>query len=131
MPVEHSLPFGRNLLITTSNSIHLRTSAGDKTIFECASADGIVNACAAPDNSSLLAIADSHGVLMHDTAQPRNKKHKLKDSSVSISELSMQEDDADMGTGHTPFTLLLTRLTCPFFQHQAQQLDSCIFTTDW
>ncbi|KAF3035044.1 hypothetical protein E8E11_001029 [Didymella keratinophila] len=78
MPVEHSLSFDRNLLITTPNSIHLRTPAGDKTVFECESDDGIVNACAAPDNSSLLAIADSHGVLLHDAAQPRNRKHKLK-----------------------------------------------------
>lgn len=119
MPVEHSLPFGRNLLITTSNSIHLQTPTGDKTIFECASAGGIVNACAAPDNSSLLAIADSHGVLVHDTAQPRDEKHKLKDSSVSNKDPSMHEDEADMDTGYTSLTLLLTRLTHPFLQHHA------------
>ncbi|KAJ4333134.1 hypothetical protein N0V87_007863 [Didymella glomerata] len=90
MPVEHSLPFNRNLLITTPDSIHLRTPAGDKTVFECQSADGIVNACAAPNNSSLLAIADSHGVTLHDTAQPREKKHKLK------------------GGGHAPRLLLFS-----------------------
>lgn len=89
MPVEHALPFDRNLLITTPKAIHLRTLAGDKTIFECESADGIVYACAAPGNSSLLAIADSHGVILHDTTQPRERKHKLKGASVSRNDLAM------------------------------------------
>lgn len=89
MPVEHTLPFNRNLLITTPKTIHLQTSTGDKTIFECESADGIVNACAVPGNSSLVAIADSQGVILHDTTQPRAKKHRLKGGNVSSTELAM------------------------------------------
>jgi hypothetical protein len=111
MPVEHSLPFNRNLLITTPDSIHLRTPAGDKTVFECQSADGIVNACAAPNNSSLLAIADSHGVTLHDTAQPREKKHKLKGGGVSSKDHnSVDLADIEHSTLHVCFSSLPTRV---------------------
>ncbi|KAF3033135.1 hypothetical protein E8E12_001616 [Didymella heteroderae] len=81
MPVEHTLPFNRNLLITTPKAIHLRAPTSNKTVFECESADGIVNASAAPDNSSLLAIADGHGVILLDTAHPRVRSHELKGST--------------------------------------------------
>ncbi|KAF1923371.1 uncharacterized protein M421DRAFT_406859, partial [Didymella exigua CBS 183.55] len=81
MPVEHSLPFNYNLLITTPNTVLLRTLQGDQTIFECESANGIVNARAATNNSSLLAIADRHVVILHNTARPREKKHRLTGGS--------------------------------------------------
>lgn len=78
MQAKHSLPFERKLLITTSNAIHLRSQTGGRIVFECESAEGIMNACATTDNSSLLAVADSQLVLLHDTAQTRVKKHKLR-----------------------------------------------------
>lgn len=90
MPVEHTLPFERNLLITTPNAIYLRSQTSDKVVFECKSVDGIVSACAATDNSSLLAVADSQVVILHDTAQPREKKHKLNGGGVSIIDDSHQ-----------------------------------------
>lgn len=83
MPVEHNLPFERNMLITTPNAIHQRSRAGDMIVFQCESADGIVNARAATDNSSLLAVADSQVVVLHDIAQMREKKHMLKGGEAS------------------------------------------------
>ncbi|KAF3004352.1 hypothetical protein E8E13_009686 [Curvularia kusanoi] len=78
MPVEHSLPFHQNLLVTTPNTIYLFSRAGKRVLFECESAHGIVSARAAPDNSSLLAVASRQIVLLHDTKQPREEKHKLE-----------------------------------------------------
>lgn len=85
MPVEHNLPFERNLLITTPNTVHLRSQTGDRVVFQCESADGIAKAYAATDNSSVLAIADSQVVVLHDTTRPREKKHKLSGGDVSSS----------------------------------------------
>jgi hypothetical protein len=128
MPIGHSLPFDRDLLITTPNSIHLRTPAGDKTVFECQSADGIVTACAAPDNSSLLAIADGHGVILHDTAHPRDKIHKLKGSSVSSDALECTRTTLTWNTGHSSSASVLARFTHIALQHRAQRLNPCVLT---
>lgn len=84
MLVEHSLPFQRNLLITTPDAIHLYSQKGDRVLFDCEGADGIVNARAAPDNSSLLAIASRQIVLLHDTIHSREKQHKLEGKEVNV-----------------------------------------------
>jgi hypothetical protein len=83
MLVEHNLPFQRNLLITP-DAIHLYSKNGDRVLFECEAADGIVNARVAPDNSSLLAIASRQIVLLHDTIHSREKQHKLEGKGVSV-----------------------------------------------
>ncbi len=83
MPVEHSLPFERSLFIATPNAIHLRSQTGANVIFECESAEGITNARVSTDNSSLIAIADSQVVLLHDTARKREKRLRLKGGGVS------------------------------------------------
>lgn len=83
MLVEHNLPSERNLLITTPDAIHLYSKNGDRVLFECEGSDGIVNARAAPDNSSLLAIASRQIVLLHDTIHSREKQHKLEGKGVS------------------------------------------------
>jgi hypothetical protein len=84
MLVEHNLPFQRNLLITTPNTIHVFSQNGDRILFECEATDGIVNAHAAPDNSSLLAIASRQIILLHDTIHSREKQHKLEGEGVSV-----------------------------------------------
>lgn len=84
MLVEPSLPFQRNLLITTPNAIHQYSQAGDRVLFECEATDGIANARAAPDNSSLLAIASHQIVLLHDTIHSREEHCKLQGKGVSV-----------------------------------------------
>ncbi|KAL1611956.1 hypothetical protein SLS60_000179 [Paraconiothyrium brasiliense] len=72
------LPAASSLFIATSSAIYAHSSsAGDRTLFECAS-DGIVNARPAKDNSSLLAVADSQLVIFHDPARRGDKKYALK-----------------------------------------------------
>lgn len=76
------LPADYNLFIATPDSIHYRSWSTQKLLFECAK-DGIVNARAAKDNSSLLAIADSHLVLLHDPARGDDRKYRLSSAEVS------------------------------------------------
>lgn len=82
MPVEHSLPFKQNLLVTTPNAIHHVSQTGSKIVFECTESSGIVKACAATDNSSLLAVAGQHVTLLCDAAKPRERRHVLKRAGV-------------------------------------------------
>ena len=72
------LPADLNLFIATSNAIYVHNcSAGERPLFECAS-DGIVNARLARDGSSLLAIADSQLVILHDSARKGDRRYALK-----------------------------------------------------
>ncbi|KAF2260404.1 WD40 repeat-like protein [Lojkania enalia] len=71
-------PINHNLFIATPNAINLHGSSTKKLLFRCASQDGIVNAQAAKDNSGLLAVANSHLVLLHDIARGKDREYKLK-----------------------------------------------------
>lgn len=71
------LPADFSLFVATPRAIHAHSSATDeRTLFECAS-DGIVNARAAK-NSSLLAVADSQLVVLHDPVRKGDRKYALK-----------------------------------------------------
>jgi hypothetical protein len=74
---------GHNLLIATSNAIHIHSRATKTLLFECATPDGILNARAAKDNSPILAVADSHLVILYDAQRGRHRKYKLKSGDVS------------------------------------------------
>ncbi|KAI8938732.1 hypothetical protein NX059_004599 [Plenodomus lindquistii] len=79
MASSQQLPPGCSLFVATPHTAHLRSAAtSDKTLFKCETADGIVNAKASRDNSSLIAIADSHVVILYDTAQGCDRKYQLK-----------------------------------------------------
>jgi len=73
-----------NLLITTPNAIYLYSRANTTPLFECTDDPGIVSAKIARDNSGLLAIADSHVVILYDTARTSDKEYILKGGDVCI-----------------------------------------------
>jgi hypothetical protein len=66
---------GRGLFIATPNAVHLRSQL-DETLFEAA--NGIANARASKDNSSLFAVADYQVVILHDATRGKDRKYKLK-----------------------------------------------------
>ena len=82
MPVEHSLPFQRNLFIATPNAIYQRSQTGNKLLFSCDCAEGIVNARVSTNNSGVLAVADGQIVVLYDATRERKKKHILKGGDV-------------------------------------------------
>lgn len=97
MALIRRLPFERNLFIVTPETISLQAQLGDKTLFECETSDGIVNARASKNNSSLIAIADSHLVMLYDVARGRDKKYKLKNGDVSACSNGRRGYNEDIG----------------------------------
>lgn len=81
MAVPSQLPVGSSLFIAAPSAIQACSQSSTRTLFECAT-DGIVNAKAAKDNSGLLAVADSHLVVLHDVARGDDKKYRLKSAEV-------------------------------------------------
>ncbi|RYN30897.1 hypothetical protein AA0119_g4727 [Alternaria tenuissima] len=78
MAKSQRLPFEQSLFVTTPNKIYLRTQLACETLFECETPNGIVNARASKDNSSLFAIADGQVVILHDASRTKDRKYKLK-----------------------------------------------------
>jgi len=83
MALQRQLPREHSLFIATPQTIHLRRPSSEKALFECETANGIVNAKASRDNSGLIAIADSHVVLLYDTTRGSDRKYTLKNRDVS------------------------------------------------
>jgi WD40 repeat protein len=78
MTSADQLPADFSLFIATPCAIYAHSNAArTRKLFECTS-DGIVSARAAKDNSSLLAVADSQLVILHDPAQRGDRKYALK-----------------------------------------------------
>lgn len=72
------LPTDLSLFIATPSAIHVQSRlTGQRLLFQCTS-HGIVNARPAKDNSSLLAIADSQLVILHDPVRRGDRKYALK-----------------------------------------------------
>ncbi|KAF2110260.1 hypothetical protein BDV96DRAFT_650908 [Lophiotrema nucula] len=71
----------RNLFIVTPRAALLHISPDIRRLFACGPDDGIVNAKPANDNSGLIAVADSHLVLLHDLSRGTEKEYKLKSGS--------------------------------------------------
>lgn len=82
MAKSQRLPFEQSLFVTTPNKIYLRTQLARETLFECETANGIVNARASKNNSSLFAIADGQVVILHDASRTKDRKYKLKSGDV-------------------------------------------------
>lgn len=78
MTSADQLPANFQLFIATPSAIYTHDRlAREKKLFECTS-DGIVNARAAKDDSSLLAVADSQLVILHDPTRRGDRKYALK-----------------------------------------------------
>jgi WD40 repeat protein len=71
----------QSLFIATPNTIQRHSRLVDEVLFDCDTAEGIVNAKVSRDNSSLFAVADSHVVILCDAARG-NRKYKLKKGDV-------------------------------------------------
>lgn len=84
------LPADFHLFISTPGAVHSYHGAASELLFECAT-DGIVNACAAKDNSSLLAVADSRLVILHDATRGADRKYRLKSGEVSGDSASISD----------------------------------------
>lgn len=82
MASVHQLPSELSLFIVTPERIRLRSRSNDQTLFVSEPSDGIVNARASKDNSSLIAVADSHLVMFYDTVRGRNKRYNLRKGDV-------------------------------------------------
>jgi hypothetical protein len=80
MPTTYQLPPSTSLFVVTPGAIHTYNQS-QQSLFECTTA-GIVNAKAAQDNSSLLAVADSHLVILHDSTHRNDRKYRLKGADV-------------------------------------------------
>ena len=76
------LPFDQSLFVATSNAIYLRSQLARKKLFQCETANGLVNARASKDNSSLFAVADGQVVILHDATRSKDRKYKLKNGDV-------------------------------------------------
>jgi hypothetical protein len=82
MTSQFRLPIEQGLFIATPNAIHLRSQLATKTLFQCEIPDGLVNARASKDNSSLFVVADGQVVILHDVSRGKDKKYKLKNGDV-------------------------------------------------
>jgi hypothetical protein len=71
----------QSLFIVTPITIYHHSWLGNKTLFDCATPGGIVNARVSRDNSSLFAVADSHVVILCDAARG-SKTYRLKKVDV-------------------------------------------------
>ncbi|KAF2486756.1 quinon protein alcohol dehydrogenase-like superfamily [Neohortaea acidophila] len=79
-------PNNCHLLITTRNCIYARDAAGTNTVFR-SSKHGIVAAREAQDESGILAVADKHVVVLHDTKRGSEKSWGLDASEDEVRHL--------------------------------------------
>jgi hypothetical protein len=110
-----------NLFITTPNAIYLHIDSEKSLLFECTTSDGIVNAQASKDNSSLLAVADSQLVILHDSMRGGSREYKLKNGDVgplTFRLLTLHGLTNYTGRAKTP--PLLARLTRSLLHYNTQ-----------
>jgi len=132
MTSASQLPADFNLFIATPRAIHVYTQLAQKPLFECAT-DGIVNARAATDNSSLLAVADSHLVILHDAARGTDREYRLKSQEVNSLEARWRGSGRTdcLLAGRTASAALFARLAHTVLFHDAEYGDSGILYPDW
>lgn len=81
-----TIPPHHHLLVTTPKGIYTWDSHGASEIFQSHS-QGIVAAKQAKNGSGLLAVADSHVVVLHDVKKGMRNSYRLKGSNVRGVEL--------------------------------------------
>lgn len=107
------VPAHHNLLITTPNSIHLHSQSTKRLLFQCSIPSGIRNSRVARDNSGLLAVADSHVVLLYDSQRTTDRKYKLKDTDACFTYPAIYELENSANVqcpGRAATSCLLARL---------------------
>lgn len=83
--VEDALPALYKLIVTTTSGVYTWDRSGISQIFRSGS-EGIVAAKKLDDNSDMLAVADSHVVILHDIEKGNQRSYRLKGSEVCESE---------------------------------------------
>ncbi|KAI4124971.1 MAG: hypothetical protein LQ347_005529, partial [Umbilicaria vellea] len=81
--IEPSFPLAHYLVVTTTRGVYTWDRNGVTEIFRSGSG-GIVAAKKAHNGSSLLAVADSQVVVLHDTEKGMQKSYKLKGSDGQV-----------------------------------------------
>ena len=76
-----AFPKSHHLVITTQKGVYTWGRHGLNQIFKSGSS-GIVTAKRATDGSSLLAVADSQVVLLHDMSKGMQRSYRLKSTDV-------------------------------------------------
>ena len=84
MTFTSRLSFEQSLFVVTPNTIHHYSQQTSRILFECEATDGIVNARPSKDNSNLLAIADSHIVLLVDAYRSKDRQYKLQSGAPRL-----------------------------------------------
>jgi hypothetical protein len=130
MATFQTSPLDQNLFVATPNAIHLRSQLGRKTLFECETANGIVNARASKDNSSLFAVADGQVVILHDATRGQDRKYKLRNGDVLMAcLLSGRGLQTNRSIGRATSPLVLTRLAHTILHDDTEQFGSSILHT--
>lgn len=131
MLVEHSLPFQRDLLVTTPNAVYRYSHIGSQILFQCEDTAGIAMVRAATDNSGLLAIAGHHITLLHDAAHPRQRGHKFGRGEVKVMRLCLPcECGLTVDAGCTACPSFLARFADPILQYFTRYLDPLLLADD-
>jgi hypothetical protein len=120
------------LFIATQNAIYLHSQLEKKLLFECATSDGILNARPSRDNSSLLAVADNHLVILHDFMRGKgNREYKLMSGDVgSLGFPALELTELTRVTGQASTSALLARLPRPLLHHNAQLRHPSVLCRD-
>lgn len=79
--IMKGFPTSHHLVVTMSNGVYTWTYQGVKEIF-CSQSRGIIAAEKLSDSSNMLAIADSHGVILHDSSKGMQESFRLKEVEV-------------------------------------------------
>lgn len=80
------LPGSHHLVVTTAKGVYIWTNHGVSEIFS-SNSGGIIAAKKPFDSSNKLAVADSHGVILHDPSQGMQGSFRLKGVEVSTHSL--------------------------------------------
>jgi len=123
------LPHRHGLFIATPTAIHLRSRISEKVLFECETPGGI--ACARPskDNSSLIAVADSHVVVLYDGLRGRKKRYRLSRADVSVA-WRLTDLQVDNNLGRAASSSLLARFTYTLLHNNTEYVRSGVFYLD-
>lgn len=121
------LPPECSLFVATPQTVHLRSlAAGNRILFECETPNGVVNAKASRDNSSLIAIADSQVVILHDTKRGSDREYKLQKSDVSRARVLPHNLLAEDNPGRTTAATVLTRFAYPLLHDYPEHVCSSL-----
>lgn len=110
-------PADRHLLITTPSRVLSWDSTGVHTLFK-SSKSGIAAATESKDGSGVLAIADKHTVVLHDTKREKEKSWGLSAEQDEVRHLEYSKDSKSLFLS----TTATNAIQC--YSTQAQQLMS-------